>query len=98
MHSKAELKFTTRDPGVRFCDDRWNMVNSNVVCRSLGYTAATDYSTDANKFGEGTGDIILDNVQCVGTETNIAFCPHVGYGNHNCGHGEDVGVICAGKY
>eukprot|EP00057_Strongylocentrotus_purpuratus_P024523 XP_011678997.1 PREDICTED: fibropellin-1-like [Strongylocentrotus purpuratus] len=78
------------------CDDLWNTVNSNVVCRSLGYiTAAGDYVTRTNVFGNGTGDIILDNVQCVGTETNIAFCPHVGYGNHNCGHDEDVGVICA---
>jgi len=42
----------------------------------------------------GSGVIWLDEVSCNGTETNIAFCPHNAWGNHNCGHHEDVSVRC----
>lgn len=45
-------------------------------------------------FGQGTGDIILDNVACDGTETGLINCTHNGIGNHNCVHFEDAGVRC----
>jgi hypothetical protein len=36
----------------------------------------------------------LDDVDCTGSETRLDQCPHRGVGNHNCGHGEDAGVLC----
>ena len=45
-------------------------------------------------FGYGTGPIHMDNLVCTGRETNIATCQFAGYGNNNCDHDEDVGVIC----
>ena len=33
-------------------------------------------------------------VRCDGTETSIAECRHGGWGEHNCGHYEDVGIVC----
>ncbi len=45
-------------------------------------------------FTNGAGQIWLDNVQCVGTETTLASCPHLPFGSHNCGHIEDAGVRC----
>ena len=45
-------------------------------------------------FGQGTGRIWLDNVQCSGTETSISSCNKNAYGVHNCGHNEDAGVRC----
>lgn len=50
-----------------------------------------------NHFGHGKGDILLNNLQCQGIETNIENCTSVGWYNHNCGHNEDVGVSCLGK-
>ena len=48
-------------------------------------------------FGQGTGDIILDDLSCTGDETRLVDCPHRGVGLNNCGHHNDAGVVCAGE-
>ena len=75
------------------CDDPWNLQDADVVCRQLGYDRALSAPRDA-AFGQGTGQIWLDDVQCVGDETSISQCNHGGWGVHNCGHHEDAGAVC----
>ncbi|XP_071503572.1 scavenger receptor cysteine-rich domain-containing protein DMBT1-like [Diadema antillarum] len=75
------------------CDDFWTIEEANVVCRMLGFEGALRYSC-CSEYGPGSGPILLDDVQCNGTESNLADCQHNGYGMHNCGHYEDVGVEC----
>ena len=36
----------------------------------------------------------MDNVHCGGNETSLADCQHGGWGQHNCGHNEDVSIVC----
>lgn len=45
-------------------------------------------------YGEGSGNIVLDDVSCRGPETSIGCCVHDGYMVHDCHHTEDVGVVC----
>ena len=49
-----------------------------------------------NKYGPGneSSPILLENVQCDGTESSLAECPHDGWGKHNCAHNEDVSISC----
>ena len=75
------------------CDDSWDLTDARVVCSSLGYGDAVKVTSTAT-FGQGSGNIILDNVYCNGSEPSVLKCPHNGFGRHNCGHSEDAGVIC----
>uniref|UniRef100_A0A4W6EBP5 SRCR domain-containing protein n=1 Tax=Lates calcarifer TaxID=8187 RepID=A0A4W6EBP5_LATCA len=78
------------------CDDSWGLSDAQVVCQQLGCGRAVS-ATQSAHFGEGSGPIWLDNVQCLGNESSITDCVHQGLGSHNCGHHEDAGVICEGK-
>ena len=56
----------------------------------LGFTAFRNAY-----FGSGTIPILLDNLLCLGTETQLASCTHSGVGNiGSCSHSEDAGVRC----
>ena len=46
------------------------------------------------RFGQGSGPIHLDNVQCSGTEQRLVACPANPVGDHDCRHHEDAGVRC----
>jgi len=50
--------------------------------------------TAGNVFGPGTGEILLDNVECLGSETSLVDCQHGGWGQHNCGHDGDMSIVC----
>uniref|UniRef100_A0A8B9IEW3 SRCR domain-containing protein n=1 Tax=Anser cygnoides TaxID=8845 RepID=A0A8B9IEW3_ANSCY len=78
------------------CDDFFNMNSANVVCRQLGCGQAVSVY-GWSYFGPGEGNILLDDVQCTGTESYLWDCPHAGWNKNDCGHNEDVGVICSAQ-
>ena len=75
------------------CSDYWDLPDAEVVCHQLGYDGALRAVRNA-AFGQGTGQIWLDDVQCMGNERSISHCNHLGLGAHNCRHYQDAGVVC----
>uniref|UniRef100_A0A8W8MBY9 SRCR domain-containing protein n=1 Tax=Magallana gigas TaxID=29159 RepID=A0A8W8MBY9_MAGGI len=76
------------------CDDGLNNKLSVVVCRSLGLPWITPEAYGNAVYGEGSGPILLDDVNCSGSETSIKECKHKGWGSHNCDHSKDVSINC----
>uniref|UniRef100_A0A7N4NUK8 Lysyl oxidase homolog n=1 Tax=Sarcophilus harrisii TaxID=9305 RepID=A0A7N4NUK8_SARHA len=75
------------------CDDDFTLQAAHVLCRELGFTEATGWAHSA-KYGPGTGRIWLDNLNCRGTERSVSECSSRGWGNSDCTHDEDAGVVC----
>ena len=76
------------------CDDGWDLNDAQVVCRQLGFGPAIE-ARDKGFYGQGSGQIWLNDVKCTGTELTIKDCSHSRWGIKDCSHGEDAGVQCA---
>ncbi|NWX13981.1 LOX3B oxidase, partial [Aegotheles bennettii] len=92
-HNEGRVEVFYNDEWGTICDDDFTLANAHVLCRHLGFVAATGWAHSA-KYGKGVGRIWLDNVNCAGGEKNIGDCKHRGWGNSDCSHEEDAGVIC----
>ncbi|XP_036417922.1 deleted in malignant brain tumors 1 protein-like, partial [Colossoma macropomum] len=76
------------------CDDGWDMRGAAVVCRELRCGEAVDALSDAH-FGPGSGPIWMDDVDCSGSESTLKNCRSRRWGENNCDHSKDAGVICS---
>jgi len=75
------------------CDDGWDLSDAQVVCNELNLGKAIAARHRAF-YGQGSGQIWLDDLNCTGNDWTIGKCSHGGWGSHNCGHHEDASVNC----
>ena len=64
-----------------------------MVCRQLGFSDALEAHM-GGYFPPGTGNILLENVQCHGFESSLDMCVHSQWHTHDCEHSEDAAVTC----
>lgn len=75
------------------CDDYFNKVAADVACRQMGFAGVINVGCCA-VYGPGSGPIWMDDVICEGHESSLSECGHRPFAYTNCGHGEDVSIMC----
>jgi len=63
-------------------------MDDDLLCRRNGSVVPSGI------FSVGTGNIFLDDLDCNGTEDSLLDCVHSGWGQHDCGHAQDVFITC----
>ncbi|CAG2060559.1 unnamed protein product [Timema podura] len=77
-------------------EGRVEVKDAGVVCRELGFTLGAAEYVSHSHYGPsgGTPVYLVDDLQCLGNETSIRECSFNGWGVHDCGAEEEVGVVC----
>ncbi|EDV19642.1 uncharacterized protein TRIADDRAFT_61895 [Trichoplax adhaerens] len=78
------------------CNENFGLREADVVCKQLGFTGGRKIY-GSNKFGPGTGYVVVDSLTCNGTEASIFDCHLNALSNIKCYHSDDVGVSCTNK-
>ena len=69
------------------CVKQWIRQLSNIFRSGIAFVNAY--------FGEGSGPIWLDKLNCEGNEPALTQCKYKGWGQNDCLHNEDAGVECS---
>lgn len=95
LEGRVEIYYN--DQWGTICNSGWDIDDAIVVCHQLGFHGDAE-AIPNSIFGVGSEStpIWLTNVLCTGAEDYLADCPHNSWGNNNCHHYQDVGVICTG--
>ncbi|KAI4900104.1 hypothetical protein NFI96_032557 [Prochilodus magdalenae] len=75
------------------CDEQWDIMDAQVVCRQLGCGPALS-ADGSSVFGAGNGTVWLSRVKCRGNEIHLWDCAHSLKNHTDCSHRQHAGVTC----
>ena len=79
------------------CDVGWDIDDAEVTCRQLGYPGvAMLLPSNMTSTEGGVGVVWLEGIDCRGNESRLTECGLSGWGESECGHEQDAGVLCEG--
>ena len=83
-----KLSTATKEIGaIMYCSSHHSLSHSLPISDVSSYSNA--------HFGQGSGPILLKNVGCTGSESNLTNCTHDPIGEvGDCTHEDDAGVMC----
>ena len=77
----------------RVLSNSWDQTEAAVVCRQLGFPGVISALTQS-PFGDGSGPVLMSNVQCNGSENTIQQCQYDDWVESWESSNREVGVIC----
>lgn len=79
------------------CDDGFGIEEANVLCRQLGFSLGAREAAINSRFGSGGPRILLDELDCDGSESDVLDCRFDPWTKHDCSAKEWAGVVCKTK-
>lgn len=90
---RIEIKGYEHDWG-GVCDDGFGIQEANVFCRQAGFKLGAREAVLLSRFGNGNGQINLDEVDCNGNEESVLECKFNPWTENDCSLKEFAGVVC----
>ncbi|XP_053386941.1 deleted in malignant brain tumors 1 protein-like [Mercenaria mercenaria] len=90
--SDGRVEILINDTWGTICSSSFGSYEANAICSILGYTGYTAYYTNANTYGEGTGPIFVNELDCPYQAIDFNNCTYVV--DSLCSHYSDVAVVC----
>ncbi|EDO26592.1 predicted protein [Nematostella vectensis] len=75
------------------CGSSLSLKSGHVICKMMGYPGVSSTSCCA-RYGESSGLIAMQDLECTGTERSLITCRHSDWSNTTCAHAQEMGVIC----
>ncbi|KAL3884618.1 hypothetical protein ACJMK2_024745, partial [Sinanodonta woodiana] len=81
------------------CDDDFDYQDADVFCRMLGFNKSSRFTSGHSYILTASElrlyPIWMDELECMGSESDVAECNFGGFGWHDCTHSEDVMLFCS---
>ncbi|XP_061172011.1 scavenger receptor cysteine-rich type 1 protein M130-like [Saccostrea echinata] len=91
--NEGRVEVLLNDEWHSVCGSGWDKRETNVLCRSLGYSGGLPALSSV--FGEGSGQSrMLGNVYCNGLELSLFGCRLSVVASSSCVNGGHAGVVC----
>ena len=76
------------------CDDKFDMIDANVICKELGYARANTKKVRVTRKANPSMKIHINILEC---EPGDYFwhCSHFDFNRPICGHNEDIAFLAA---
>ena len=91
--TEGRLEIYENDQWGTICDDLFDATDARVACGQLGLSGDASV-LNSSPAGPPDFPILMDDVQCTGSESKLHDCPHTDQHDANCGHNEDVAIAC----
>lgn len=78
---------------VSLCGKKWDIKDSMVICRMLGFPGAM-YAPSIAAFYGRVAQVWLDNARCNGAETSLFSCSEDTWAVHECSNIYGISVFC----
>ncbi|CAG5124145.1 unnamed protein product, partial [Candidula unifasciata] len=79
------------------CENGWDLIDANVVCREIGFTRGAASSKIKNgtllESQKTNASILLNDLHCSGTENTLHDCPYSLL--NDCSHDQTASVECS---
>lgn len=75
------------------CDDHFDLINANVICKELGYAGAVNKKVVTDTEAHSQTKVIINELHC-DPDDYFWQCSHHNFGQPICDHSEDVKISC----